>query len=182
MFRILSPLLRLSPFSPSCAMTRPRCLLFMFPPSLFSHDYWHPRVLQFRQVWFKCWKTSEWILSRCPSNGIRGSRKPPDQRQRSISLSLQTDLAVQSSSCRGLGNHSNHLERTVCSHPTASIISQIYVKPFFLFFFPLSLKAPGFIIISLMAKQPQCFMKINLDCQLFVYFSFFGDGGTRMHF
>lgn len=151
--------LGLSPLSDN---TAPMIVVDVFPVTI-------PSWLSARQspsVWTSLVQTSEWIFACCPSNGIRGSRKPPDQRQRSISLSLQTDLAVQSSSCRGLGNHSNHLERTVCSHPTASIISQVYVKPFFFF----SFKALWFIAISVTKEQPQCFIQFTASNVCFSVF------------
>lgn len=86
-------------------------------PSAGSDKLWHTRVILRGHFWFVCWKTPAWLFSRCPSNGIKDWREPPDRRQHSISLSLQTDLALQSSSYRGLGNHSNYLEKMVCSHP-----------------------------------------------------------------
>ena len=100
---------------------------------LCPDDYWHTSVIQFGHVWFKCWKKPvnlQPLSILCHQRLQRAS----DHRQHSISLSLQTDLALQSSGYRGLGNHSNHLERTICSHPTASITSQMYTSNTFFFF------------------------------------------------
>lgn len=154
--------------------TAPTSVVCVFPVTIPSWLSAH----QSPSVWTSLVQTSEWIFGCCPSNGIRGSRKPPDQRQRSISLSLQTDLAVQSSSCRGLGNHSNHLERTVCSHPTASIISQVYVK---LFFPPLK---PCDSLLSLWWRSnPSVSYKWIYSFKCFSVFVFlFLRTGMRVHF